>query len=132
MMTKLLAAFFTAALLAVPIALAKLPPLSPDAQGKADETKAKTAWTDKVAAYQLCRAMERTAETYLKAAKARGQGTHAPAATPACTDPGPYMAAGAASSPKPLEASGAHSPAATATTPPSSKATEAQMQPKKQ
>jgi hypothetical protein len=130
-MSKPLAPLLLAAMLAVPLVQAKLPPLSADAQLKADEAKAKTAWTDKVGAYQLCRAMDRTAESYFKNAKAKGLETHPPVATPPCTDPGPFAAAGAASSPKPLEASGAHSPAATATSPPSSQTTEAQAEGKK-
>jgi hypothetical protein len=130
-MIKLASAALCIAVLAVPMAIAKLPPLSADAQIKADEAKAKTAWTDKVAAYQLCRAMDRVAEGYYKTAKAAGRETRPPAATPPCTDPGPFAAAGAASSPKPLEASGAHSPAATATSPPSTTATEAELKGKK-
>jgi len=119
-------------LVAVPLAQGKLPPLSPDLQAKADEAKAKSAWTDKVAAYQLCRAMDRVAEGYYKTAKSGGKDTHPPTATPPCTDPGPYTSAAAASAPKPpLEASGAHSPPATAIAPPSSKETEAQLAGKK-
>jgi len=129
-MKPVLASMLTLAL-GAPLAFAKLPPLSADAQIKADEAKAKTAWADKVGAYQLCRSMERVAESYFKTAKAAGKETHPPVPTPPCTDPGPFAAAGAASSPKPLEASGAHSPAATATTPPSSKATEADIAGKK-
>ncbi len=122
------------AVLAAPLALAKLPPLSADAQIKADEAKAKGAWADKVGAYQLCRSMERVADVYYKTAKSAGKETRPPVATAPCADPGPFAAAvapAAASSPKPLEASGAHSPAATATSPPGSKATEAQLDPKK-
>jgi hypothetical protein len=126
-MIKLAFASLCVALLAAPMAHAKLPPLSADAQIKADEAKAKTAWSDKVAAFQLCRAMNRVADSYVKTAKAAGRETHAPTATPPCTDPGPFAAAGAASSPKPLEASGAHSPSATATSPPGSRATEATL-----
>ena len=114
-------------LAAAPLVLAKLPPLTPDAQAKADEAKAKTAWTDKVAAFQLCRAMDRAADNYFKAAKSAGKEASAPVATPPCADPGPYVSAGAASAP-PLEASGAHSPAKTATAPPSSTATQAELQ----
>jgi hypothetical protein len=128
MSTKTIAVSLLAlGLVAVPLAQGKLPPLSPDLQAKADEAKAKSAWTDKVAAYQLCRAMDRVAEGYYKGAKSSGKDTHAPTATPPCADPGPYTSAAAASAPKPLEASGAHSPPATATSPPSSKATEAQI-----
>ncbi|HEX6704240.1 MAG TPA: hypothetical protein VF169_05720 [Albitalea sp.] len=106
------------------LALAKLPPLSPDAQAKADEAKAKTAWTDKVGAFQLCRAQDRAVEAYRKTAKAAKPA----ASTPACSDPGPFVAAAPAAT-KPIEASGAHSPPATATTPPSvSPATQAQTQ----
>jgi hypothetical protein len=129
---------------------AKLPPLSPEAQAKADEAKAKTAWTEKVAAYQLCKSMDRVADGYFKrvkvgkpaaaasaAAPASAAAATAPAsaalapgtpvATPPCTDPGPFVAAAPAAS-KPLEASGAHSPPATAATPPSSKPTQNELQ----
>lgn len=131
MKTPLLALSLTAVLLGAPLAYAKLPPLSAEAQIKADEAKAKAAWADRVGAYQLCRSMERVADAYYKSAKTSGKETRPPTATPPCTDPGPFAAAGAASSPKPLEASGAHSPPATATSPPGSKLTEAQIQGKK-
>jgi hypothetical protein len=120
--TLIVPALTLAALLAAP-AVAKLPAPSAEAKAKAAETAAKTAWTDKVGAYQLCRAMERTAETYRKSVKS------APAAveTPACADPGPFVYAAPAATP-PLEAAGAHSPPTTATAPPSSKATAAELQ----
>jgi hypothetical protein len=108
-------------------ALAKLPPLSDDAKAKAAETAAKTAWSDKVGAYQLCQSMNRVAEQYRKTAKAEGKTTPAPVDTPACTDPGPYVAPAAAGGPKPLEAAGAHSPPGPATTPPSSNATHSEI-----
>jgi hypothetical protein len=100
-------------------ALAKLPPLSPEAQAKADEAKQKTAWSDKVAAYQLCQAQDRVAASYRKAkgaqpkaetpaAPAAAAAAPAPAASatapatsaaapaiPPCQDPGPYVAAAA-------------------------------------
>ena len=69
---KLLARCLALLALAVPLCHAKLPPLSADAQLKADEAKAKAAWSDKVAAYQLCRAMDRAADAYFKNAKAQG------------------------------------------------------------
>jgi hypothetical protein len=103
---------------------AKLPPPSDEAKAKAAEAAAKGAWSDKVGAYKLCRAMDRTAESYRHHMKATGKETPAPTETPACVDPGPYVAVAA----PPLEASGAHSPPATATAPPSSKATSAQQQ----
>lgn len=117
----------TALAVAATLAHAKLPPLSPEAQQKADEAKAKAAWTDKVAAYQLCKSMDRVAAHYLKTAKSQGKDAPAPVATPPCTDPGPFVAASPTDK-KPLEASGAHSPPATAATPPGSKSTQAQMQ----
>lgn len=135
---KLPAATFAALLLAAPLvtadAWAKLPPLSPEAQAKADEAKAKTAWTDKVAAFQLCRAMDRAADNYFKTAKAANRETKPPMPTPPCADPGPFAAAGSAAAPtpaaqKPTEQSGAHSPSGNATTPPSATpATQAQTQ----
>lgn len=110
------------------LAHAKLPPLSPEAQAKADEAKAKAAWNDKVAAHQLCRAMDRVAESYRATARAAGKETRPALPTPSCTDPGPFVAA-APSATKPIEASGAHSPPATAATPPSvSPATQTQTQ----
>jgi hypothetical protein len=102
-------------------ASAKLPALSPEAQAKADETKAKTAWSDKVAAYKLCQSQDRVVAQYRKTATSAKPGTE----TPACTDPGPF-APPAASAP-PLEAAGAHSPPQTAAQPPSSTATDAEQ-----
>jgi len=119
-MMKLLAASLLAALLSAPFAHAKLPPPSPEAKAAADEAKLKTAWSDKVAAFQLCRSMDRVAQVYFQSAKAAGKPTQPPLAAPPCTDPGQFA--------KPLEASGAHSPAATAATPPSNKATQVEMQ----
>lgn len=122
----ILSAFVLA--IAASLAQAKLPPPSPEAQAKADEAKAKTAWNDKVSAYQLCRSMDRVAESYRASAKAAGKETKPPVSTPPCTDPGPFVAAAPAAT-KPIEASGAHSPPATAATPPSvSPATQAQTQ----
>jgi len=112
---------------AAPLALAKLPPLTADQQIKADEAKAKAAWTDKVSAYQLCQATDRTAQAYFKSAKAAGKDVPPPLPTPACTDPGPYLSAADAQKAKPLEASGAHSPAETVNGPPGSKATQAEL-----
>jgi hypothetical protein len=109
-------------------ALAKLPPQSDEAKAKAAETANKAAWTDKVAAYQLCRSMDRVATTYRAHAVSAGKSASAPEQTPPCADPGPYAAlqtTPAAS--KPLEASGAHSPPGAATSPPSNKATSAEM-----
>ena len=60
-------------------AFAKLPAPSDEAKAKAAETANKAAWNDKVAAYQLCKAQDRVADTYRKDAK--GSGKTAPAPT---------------------------------------------------
>jgi hypothetical protein len=64
-------------------AFATLPPLSPEAQAAADLAKAKAAYGDKVAAYQLCQAQNRVADKF------RVAGTPAPAA---CVAPPPFVA----------------------------------------
>lgn len=105
-----------AAGLGVGQAWAKLPALSDEAKAKAAEAAAKTGWTNKVADYQLCKAADRVAAEYLAAAKKAGKDLK-PTPTPPCTDPGPF--AYAPQEARPIEASGAHSPAKTAATPPS-------------
>jgi hypothetical protein len=107
--------------------LAKLPPLSDDAKAKASEAAAKAAWADKVGLYKLCLSMDRVADGYRKGAKAAGKDAPAPTASPACSDPGAYVAPVTAAASKPLEASGAHSPAGPAVSPPSNKATSAEL-----
>ena len=113
--------------LAAGSAVAKLPPLSDEAKAKAAEAAAKTAWSGKVASYQLCQSMDRVAADYLEHARAQGKAVH-PVATPPCTDPGPFSYTPA--EPKPLEAAGAHSPPQTAATPPSTTQPAAAMGPK--
>jgi hypothetical protein len=133
-----------AALLSVVLALpvlGKLPAPSDEAKAAAAETAAKAAWADKVGAYKLCQSQDRVAAEYRKSGKASAPAavqTAAPAsgASPApvtiaaCADPGPYVSVTPAAS-KPLEAAGAHSPPGTATSPPSTNATSAQIAPKK-
>ncbi len=114
-------ALIVGAVLAAPV-FAKLAAPSDEAKAKAAATAAKTAWADKVGTYQLCRAMDRTAEYYRKSEKAAGKQAPAAVDTSSCGDPGPFVA------PPPLEAAGAHSPATMATSPPSSKATAAEQQ----
>ena len=72
-----------AALAAVlaPVALAKLPPLSDEAKAKAAEAAAKTAWSGKVDAYQLCRAQDRVAAFFFTSAKAAGKEARPPVET---------------------------------------------------
>ncbi len=107
-------------------AFAKLPALSDEAKAKAAEAAAKSAWTDKVGLYKLCQAMDRTAETYRTRVKASGGAASAPEPTPPCGDPGPFVAP-VVEVAKPLEAAGAHSPPAMATSPPNAKATSAEI-----
>jgi len=103
---------------------ASLPPPTEEAKAQTAVATARSGWTDKVAQYQLCLAMDRTAEKYRSSLKAAQKPVPTAAATPACADPGPFVNVAAA---KPLEAAGAHSPPATAVSPPSSKATAAEI-----
>ena len=100
-----------------------------EAKAKAAEAASRAAWTDKVGAYKLCQSMDRVAPTLPRARGRRGQGgvrrrsRRRPAPIP---DPYvPLQITPTAS--KPLEAAGAHSPPGTAATPPSNKATSAEM-----
>ena len=112
------------------LASAKLPAPSPEAKAKSDEAAAKAAWAGKVDTYQLCQSQDRVAASYLKSAQAAGKPVKPATATPPCADPGAftYMPAEA---PKPLEASGAHSPSTTAASPPSTKVPDAVSNPNK-
>lgn len=113
------------------MALAKLPTpvLTDEAKAKAAEAAAKTAWTGKVEAYQLCKAQDKVAASYYKTAKAAGKETKPAAAVPPCGDPGPF--AYVPPEAKPIEAAGAHSPSATATSPPSTKQPDSVVNPAK-
>ena len=104
----------------VPMAWAKLPPpaATPEAKAKAAEAAAKTAWTGKVDSYKLCQAQDRVAAKYRASAAAAGKPVAAAPATPPCADPGPFVFTPPAAA-KPIEAAGAHSPATTAASPPS-------------
>jgi hypothetical protein len=125
-------------LAAASLALAKLPALSDEAKAKAAEAAAKTAWAGKVDTYLLCKSQDKVAASYYKSAKAAGKETKAPAvALPACADPGAFVytvaspAAAASAQAKPIEAAGAHSPAATAVSPPSTRQPDSVVNPAK-
>lgn len=98
-------------------AYAKLPAPSDEAIAAAAEAKDKAAWTDKIAAYQLCMAQDKVAAYYFKTKS----GSKKPATEiPACANPGPYVAAvkstqqvGVADA-KPVPAAGKPEPAAPA------------------
>lgn len=77
-------------------AVAKLPPPSDEAKAKAAEAAARTAHAGKVANFQLCKSMERVAAAYRDAAKKAGKEVKPATETPACADPGPFVAADAA------------------------------------
>lgn len=111
-------------------AFAKLPVVSDEAKVKADEAAAKTAWAAKVDTYQLCQSQDRVAASYLKTAQAAGKPVKPATATPPCADPGAFVYTPVVA-PKPLEASGAHSPAETAASPPSTKVPDAVTNPQK-
>ena len=100
------------------VAFAKLPPMSDEAKAKAAETAAKTAWSAKIDAYQACKTQDKVAAHYYKTAKAAGKETKPAVAMPACADPGVFSYA-PPEAPKVQEAAGAHSPPATAVSPPS-------------
>lgn len=119
------------------LALAKLPALSDEVNAKAAETAAKTAWAGKGDSYALCMSQDKVAARYAQSAKAGGKEPKAVTPTPACVDPGPFVysaaivpvVASSAARPKPLEAAGAHSPTATAASPPSGRQTDAVVNP---
>lgn len=87
-MSKIL--FIVAALVATGQVSAKLPAPTEEAKTKALESKAKAAWSDKVAAYQLCKAQDKVAALYLTA---KGAEAKPVTATPPCQEPGPYVPA---------------------------------------
>ena len=107
---------------------AKLPALNDEAKAKAAETAAKTAWSAKVDAYKLCMSQDKTAAGYYKSASAKGKSTKTAATTPPCADPGAFSYT-PTEAVKPIEASGAHSPATTAASPPSTKQPDAVINP---
>ena len=109
----------TALLISLPT-LAKLPPPTDEAKAKAAEATSRAAWSTKVAGFQLCNAINRTAAHYHARVQKAGGQAPAPIDTAACVDAGPFV-------PPPLESAGAHSPATTAVAPPNTKATEAEI-----
>jgi hypothetical protein len=98
-------------------ATAKLPAPSDEAKAKAAEAAAKTAHGNKVADYQLCKSREKVAAHYYKTAKASGKQTTPPVTTPACADPGPYVATAPAQAATPAAPASAAAPAAPAAAP---------------
>ena len=75
--------------------LAKLPAPTPEQQAAAALAAAKSAHAAKVDSYDLCMAQARVADAYIKQQKAQGK-SYTPEATPACANPGPFVAPPAA------------------------------------
>ena len=84
---SLLSAF---ALLATPVAQAKLPPPSAEAQAKAAEAAARTAWSNKVEGYKLCMSQDKVVARYAAERRLAGKPVPAAVQTPLCSDPGPF------------------------------------------
>lgn len=78
------------------LAFGKLPPANDEAKAKAEQAKAKSAWSDKIAAYKLCMVQDRVAAAHRKAKP--GMTT---AVSTACQDPGPFVAPMAAQASSP-------------------------------
>ena len=125
-MKKLLISAFV--LGASSMAVAKLPAPSDEAKAKAAETAAKTAWAGKIDNFLLCKSQDKVAASYYKSAKAAGKDAKPAAAVPPCADPGAFVYAPPEAA-KPIEAAGAHSPAGTAASPPSTKQPDAVVNP---
>jgi len=110
------------------LALAKLPALSDEAKAKAAEAAARAAWSGKVDIYLLCKSQDKVAVSYYKTAKATGKDTKPAVVTPPCADAGVFAYV-PVEVVKPIEAAGAHSPTATAASPPNTKAPDAVVNP---
>lgn len=82
-----------ALLLATGAAFAKLPPLSDEAKARAAEAAARAAHNGRVENFKLCKSMESVAAAYHAGLKKSGKPVPAADATPACADPGPFVAA---------------------------------------
>jgi hypothetical protein len=70
---------------------AKLPPASDEAKAKAAEAAAKTAWSNQVANFQLCKSMDAVAAGYRAQAKKAGQEAKPAVPTAPCADPGAFV-----------------------------------------
>ncbi|KNZ31960.1 MAG: hypothetical protein AD742_14350 [Methylibium sp. NZG] len=82
-------------------AMAKLPVpvLTDEAKAKAAEAAAKTALTNKMADFQLCKSMDKAAAKYFASMKAAGKEVKPATETPPCVDPSVAAAAPATAAP---------------------------------
>src|SRR5450830_818884 len=110
--------------------MAKLPAPSDEAKAKAAEAAAKAVWSGNVDAYLFCKSQDKVAAHYYKTAKTENKDTKPAKETPPCVEPGAFSYTPAVVA-KPLEESGAHSPAPTATSPPGSTTPAAAIAPAK-
>ena len=101
-----------AAAVALP-ALAKLPAPGDDAKAKAAEAAAKTAYGNKVANFQLCKSMDKTAAAYFAQAKKDGKAVKPAETLAPCADPGAFVYA----PPAPASGAAPAAPAAVAAAP---------------
>lgn len=110
-------------LVATPLAMAQAPAPAPDAAAKvaAEQAAARKTWEAKRAKFDLCMVQNEVVANYQANAKQAGKTVTQPVPTPPCDDPGAFEEA------KPREAAGAHSPADTATSPPSQRETAAEV-----
>lgn len=76
------------------LAGAKLPAPTEEQKAQAELAKAKTAWSDKVAAFQTCKAQDKVVSAY----QASGKGAHTQSGAP-CVDPGPFVPPAAVAAP---------------------------------
>ena len=118
----------TLVLCASSMVLAKLPALSDEVKAKAAEAASKSAWAGKIDTFLLCKSQDKVAASYYKTAKVTGKDVKPALATPPCADPGAFVYTPTELA-KPIEAAGAHSPTATAASPPSTKAPDAVVNP---
>ena len=84
--------------LACAVVVAKLPDPTPEQKAAAALNAAKSAHSAKVDSYQTCLVQHKIADAYVKTQRAQGK-TYTPEATPACADPGPFVAPAAATTP---------------------------------
>ena len=95
------------------VGLAKLPEPTPEQKAVAAQNAAKAAHAAKVDTYMQCMAQTKVADAYINEQKAKGK-VYTPEATPACVNPGPFVAPAAATTPTGMTPAAPAQPAAAA------------------
>lgn len=114
------------------LSFAKLPASSPAEKELTLQNAARQIWSNKQDAFASCKAQDRVVKNYQEGLRTQGKPVPPVLDTGPCTDPGPYAAdAGTPIANRPTEASGAHSPPATAVNPPSTTIPQSELQRKK-